>query len=390
MTLAELFPEKGRILFTGSGKEFVEQLGLEAIRNSVLSVMLGENLRTQTEPLSRGKLAIVSGALIAMFLRGHVEIDNFTDSLSEMALEQLAKRGKGRDKVAISVAQWVIGLTQKQIQNVLRSDLDQIKGYVEDFEGAINEAAERCREDFGDVSMTLGFIEDKEGQRVELDWRDIARLTTAIGSQTLALRGSHKSMLGKLFERLILGSMLTILGFERVNRDTNSKTEGVFWLSDSKGEKGERERDATLLVRPGQLVYFDIGFIGPGNSEISKDKLTRWGREAETADGKVEATTFIIVDRLPATGKTQKLADRIDAEIVQMSMGYWMRDLSGLLHDRFGVEHEIQDLENGAMAPYLKEKLSQIAIQDFLSDLSTEELEDEAEDEAEESQVEEE
>lgn len=376
MTLAELFPERGRIVFTGSAKQFVEQIGIEAIRNAIVSVMLGENLRTQTEPLSRGKLAIVSGALVTLFLQGHLEIENFTESLSDLALDQLAKKGRGHDKVALSVAQWVLGLTGKQIQNVLRGDLEQIKGYVQDFETAIEEAAETCKKDFGDLTMTLGFVEDERGRRVELDWRDIARLTTAIGSETLALRGSHKSMLGKLFERLILGSMLTIFGYERVNRNSNKKAEGVFWFSD---RKGLRESDATLIITPGKLVQFDIGFIGVGNSEISKDKLSRWGREAELDGGKIAATTFIIVDRLPKTGNTEKLAQRIDAEIVQMSMQFWLRDLSRKLHTRFGVEHEIQGFDDGEIEPYIREQLSRIPVEDFLADVSTEEIAEEAE-----------
>src|SRR5262245_8817483 len=104
MTLAELFPEHGRILLTGGGKEFVEQIGVEAIRESVLRVMLGENLRTQTEPLSRRKIAIASGALISLFLRGHLAMPDFTDRLSEMALDELAKKGRGRDKASTWVA----------------------------------------------------------------------------------------------------------------------------------------------------------------------------------------------------------------------------------------------------------------------------------------------
>jgi hypothetical protein len=166
VTLAELFPERGRILFTSSAKQFVEQIGIEAIRSGILSVMVGENLRTQTEPLSRGKLAIISGALVSLFLRGHLEFENFTESLSDLALEQLAKKGKGRDKVVTAVAQWLLGLTGKQIQNVLRSDLEQIKSYIEDFEKAIEEAAETCKENFGDLTMTLGFVEDESRRRV--------------------------------------------------------------------------------------------------------------------------------------------------------------------------------------------------------------------------------
>jgi hypothetical protein len=370
LTLDDLFPESGRVLLTGGGREFVERIGVEAIRDSILSVMMGDNIRTQTEPLSRRKIAIVSGALVILFLRGKLEIGNFTSKLSEMAVSQLARRGK-RDKATTWIAQWLIGLTQKQFQNVLRSDAEGIKGYIADFEDAIGQAAGKCRHEFGDVKMELGFIEDAKGRRVQLDWKDIARLTTAIGSQTLAIRGSDKSMYGKLFERLILGSFLTILGFERVNPLTNDKTAGVFWLSDS---RDLREADATLLVRPGRLARFDIGFIGVGNSEISKDKLSRYAREFEVGGGRIRSTTFIVVDRLPKSEKTQRAAAQIKAEIVQMSLRYWVRDLAQRLGERMGVIHELQHMQDGDIETYLRGRLDRIRVQDFLSGVTTEEL----------------
>lgn len=379
LTLDDLFPESGRVLLTGGGKEFVERIGLEAIRNSIVSVMTGDNIRTQTEPLSRRKIALVSGALVTLFLRGHLEIKNFSHEISRMAVAQLAARKK-RDKATTWIAQWLIGLTQKQFHNVLRSDAEGIKGYIADFEAAINEAATRCGEEFGNVRMELGFIEEADGSRVPLNWKDIARLTTAIGSQTLAIRGSDKSMYGKLFERLILGSFLTLLGFERVNPKTNRKTSGVFWLSDS---SDLRESDATLLVQPGRLARFDIGFIGAGNSEISKDKLSRYAREIEMGGRRTTSTTFIIIDRLPKTGKTQKAAEQIEAEIIQMSMQYWVRELAQRLGDRMGIKHELQDMPDENIGGYLKNALDQINVQDFLSGVSTEELQEEVEAEAE-------
>jgi hypothetical protein len=330
----------------------------------------------------------VSGALISLFLQGHLQVENFTDRLSGLALDELAKKGKKRDKANTWVAQWILGLTQKQIQNVLRSDLEQIKAYIEDFEAAINEAAERCHEDFGNISMTLGFVEDKEGKRVQLNWKDIARLTTAIGSQTLAIRGSDKSMYGKLFERLLLGSFLTILGYERVNPNNNRKAEGVFWLAEDRS--ASRDSDATLIVRPGKIAVFDIGFIGPGNPEISKDKMSRWSREIEREGQKIASTTFIIIDRLKETGRTKKAAEDAGAEIVQMSMQYWVRDLARKLGERFGVEYELQKLDNGEISPYLEKRLAAIPVQDFLSGVSTELLIEQAEEEASEACPEEE
>jgi hypothetical protein len=181
-------------------------------------------------------------------------------------------------------------------------------------------------------------------------------------------------MFGKLFERLILGSFLTTLGFQRVDPTTNTRTREVFWLSDS---SDLRESDATLLLRPGKLARFDVGFIGPGNSEISKDKLTRYASEMETAGNIHSSVTFIVVDRLPATSKTQQAAERIGAEIIQMSMQYWPRELAQKLGSRLGLRHELQTIGEDQMRSYLQTRLSNISMQDFLTGVSITQLQEE-------------
>jgi hypothetical protein len=374
-SVSELFPDSVRVLLTGSGKELVERIGIETIRDAILSVMVGENLRTQTEPLSRRRIAHVAGAIVALFARGHLQTADFTRRLSAMAVEQIAS-AKRSDNAAIWPAQWLIGLTGKSVQNVLRRDPAATERYVKDFEEAVEEAAARCRDEFGDLSMTLGFAEDSTGRRAELDWVDVTRLTTAIGAETLTIRGSEKSMYGKLFEKLILGSILTVLGFERVNPSVNSKTRNVFWLSDS---SASRECDATILYEPGRLVRFDIGFIGEGNSEISKDKLSRYESEINTGEDKRYSITFIIVDKLPKTGKTQKAAKAVGAEIIQMSMQYWPRELAQKLGERLGFRHELQEMPDDRIKDYLAGRLKGIAVQDFLSGVSQEELLEDAE-----------
>ncbi len=370
LLLNQLFPEKSRLLLTGGGKEFIERIGVEATRRVIHHVMMGENLRQQTEPLTRRRIAQVSGAMVALFAKGCLEAENFTNSLSTLAVEQL-RSGKS-DKATVWPAQWLIGLTGKSVQNVLRSKSDALEAYILDFETAVEEAALKCLENLGELKMSLGFVEDSKGRRVELGWKEITRLTTAIGAQTLAIRGSDKAIYGKLFEKLILGSFLTILGFERVNPHCNTKNAGVFWLSDS---SDVRESDATLLVKSGKLARFDIGFIGVGNSEISKDKLSRYARELELSGRKVTSTTFIIVDKLPGTGKTQKSAEDIGAEIIQMSMKHWPRELAQRLGARLGIKHELQKLADNEIGNYLEKKLSAIPIQDFLAGISPEDLE---------------
>lgn len=180
-------------------------------------------------------------------------------------------------------------------------------------------------------------------------------------------------MYGKLFERLVLGGVLSALGFTRVDRGDTSSSVGVFWLSDP---SDTRECDATLIVKPGVIVRFDIGFIGPGNPEISKDKLSRYAREAELGSGSAKSTTFVIIDRLPRTGKTEAAAKRIGAQILQMSLQYWPKLLAMELQKRTGVPQPLAKLKDSHIEPYLRERLAKIDMGDFLSGVSVEELED--------------
>lgn len=222
VTIDDLFPTKSRLLLSGGGKEFIERLGVEATRRVILHVMMGENLREQTEPLTRRRVAQVSAAMVTLFAAGGLKVENFSDNVTEMAIAQL--KAKKNDKASLWPAQWLVGLTGKSVQNVLRSKDDALENYITDFEAAIIEAAEKCTQDMGDLRMTLGWVEDKDGRTTELNWKDITRLTTAIGAQTLTIRGSDKSIYGKLFERLILGTFLSVMGFERVDPTNNTKT----------------------------------------------------------------------------------------------------------------------------------------------------------------------
>lgn len=237
----------------------------------------------------------------------------------------------------------MIGLTGKSVQNILRSSPKARDAYLADFEAAVRDAAQKCQAEMGDLTMTLGRTENGE---------TIIHLRQTV-------RASY------------LGSFLTVMGYRRVDPKTNTQTEGVFWLSDS---SDTRESDATLLLAPGKLARFDIGFIGPGNSEISKDKLSRFARGLERGGSRHSSVTFIIVDRLPHTGKTERAALNIGAEIIQMGMQYWPRELAQPLSARFNFAHELQMLTDAQMSGYLAEKLAPVAIQDFLIGVTSVEI----------------
>jgi len=247
----------------------------------------------------------------------------------------------------------------------LRSNPELRQSYIKDFDNAVEEAAQRCRKDFGDISFSLGYLIDGElKQNINpLSWEDLTRLSTAIGATTLTIRGSEKSTYGKLFERLIMGSVLTILGFEHVENAQSNKLEKVFWLSDS---SDLRECDATIRLRPGKLARFDIGFIGRGNPEIMKDKLTRYANEIEQ-NGKANfSQTFIIVDKMPDTTKTTEAAIKSGTEIIQMSMQYWALDLAKRLKNRLGYSAEILTVPEDQLSLYLEKKLKPVQILNFL------------------------
>ena len=364
MIIDELFPEKGKLVLNANGKEFIERLGVDAARQVVFGVLMGENIRTQTEPLTRRRVAIATGAMIYLFAKGWAEIDDFTENLSDQALEQMfASRS---NKATFWPAMWLIGLTGKSIQNVLRSNSATRQNYIQDFENAIEEASRRCQEDFGPISMNLGYIvkgELKQNIR-PLEWKDIARLSTAIGAATLTIRGSEKSTYGKLFERLIMGSVLTILGFQHVRNAQSTNLEKVFWLSDS---SDDRECDATIRMRPGKLARFDIGFIGKGNPEIMKDKLSRYSSEIEQNGIDNISQTFIIVDRMPDTTRTFNSALRSGTEIIQMSMQCWAIELAQKLKMRLGYDSEIRTIPEDEISEYIKRKLQTIPFLDFLN-----------------------
>ena len=105
MIIDEFFPEKGKLVLTANGKEFVERLGVETARQVILAVLRGENIRTQTEPLTRRRVAIATGAMISLFARGWAEIDDFTNKLSALALEQMTPLQKRLDKTR---PQWTL------------------------------------------------------------------------------------------------------------------------------------------------------------------------------------------------------------------------------------------------------------------------------------------
>lgn len=360
-------PESGRILLTGTGREFIERVGLHAIRNAVLGILKGENLRTQTEFLTRNRLCQLNAAIIALYIKGLQEVKGFSNNLYQIARQQLGKSKKS-DRLEHWPALWFVGMTDKQFQNVLRSDQKNYDEYIVALQSTIDQAVQSIQQDMGCLKMQLGYIDDwQSGKVVELSWKEILQITTAIGAQTLAIRGSEKSLYGKLFERLVLGTAFSLLGFTMIDSampdEEHYKKSGSFWLSDN---SANRECDGTIVYAPWKVARFDIGFIGKGNPEITKDKLSRFESRRKISGRDVVSKTFVIVDRLPDTTTTKVSAKKSNTQIVQMSMSYWIKDLAEKMQQSFGFEHSLLQMSDTGVRNFLESRIEKIDMFAFL------------------------
>ncbi len=355
--LFSLFPGKARELFESKGTGLIKQIGLDVIRGVVVDVMCGKNLRDSTEMLTRRRLAMLNAATLVMFLRGQKEDAGFALKLPDLAVRELTATHPREERWLL---QWLLGLTDKAFQNVLRDKKGALEHYKERYLDICQDVIESCREEYGEIEGSLSL---SARDKATLNWAFMVQLLNTVGAQTLAIRGSEKSTYGKLFERLVLGSLLHILGFEHVSAPEPTKTKRVFWLS---SRRERRESDATLLYDAGKGVRFDIGFIGRGNPEISLDKVSRFEREIEYGRRKWYMATIIIVDRIGQKSNIERLAKRIDGTIIQMSMAYWPKIVAQHLQKVFGMRHKLLDVSEDEVSVFLHREIKKVPLEDFL------------------------
>jgi hypothetical protein len=333
--LSDLLSDDAKSLLSAKGTDLVRQIGLEVIRGVVLDVLTGRNLRDSTEMLTRRRIASLNLATLVLFLKGATLSDDFIENLPDMASEILRRKRVSKNKRWL--AQWVLGLTDKAFQNVLRDSPGAVAEYRERYVRACRDVIANLQHEYG---LLGGEVRLDSGVQAQINWVFVTYLLGTTGAQTLAIRGSEKSAYGKLFEKLVLGSLLHILGFKCVSPDNPETLTRVFWLS---SREAKRESDATVLYRAGKGVRFDIGFIGRGNPEISLDKVSRFEREISMGRSKWYMATIILVDRIGANSRIERMAKAIDGTIVQMSMGYWPQQVAQQLNAKLGFSTTLSD-----------------------------------------------
>lgn len=359
MPLTSLLSDDMLEMLRVKGKSLIKRIGMDVIRGVVLDVLTGKNIRSSTEILTRRRVASLNLATVRLFLRGSQVMDNFIERLPYLASDTLSK-GK-LTKEERWLAQWILGLTDKGVQNILRDDYQALADYRNSYIETCRDIITQQAHSYGELSGNLTFGTEASSQ---INWLFMIYLLNTIGTQTLTLRGSDKSTYGKLFEKLVLGALLHILGFEFQKSGQLENTNRVFWLS---SHDEDRESDATVLYEAGKGIRFDIGFIGRGNTEISLDKVSRYRREIQLGRENWFMATLIIVDRIGERSRIQKLAQSIEGTIVQMSAGYWPQRVAVTLHQILGFEHPILAMEQSDVGDFLKARLQDVPLETFVN-----------------------
>lgn len=130
------------------------------------------------------------------------------------------------------------------------------------------------------------------------------------------------------------------------------------------------------MVSPGQAIRFDLGFIGRGNPEITKDKVSRYERELEIGKQKYHSATCIIVDRIGDDSGLIEQAGRIQARVIQMSMSYWPLELAQWLAQKFGYKSDVLNCSPSNLQPLFKNKLEAVSFENFVRGLTVSAVEE--------------
>lgn len=355
MSIYEEYGDIGKSNMKATRDEFIEAIGEDNVKEIIINVLLGGNVRDITEFITQRRLMNSYAELIDLFagiVNDHEDIDDYT----EFIMKDL-KQARGDEKI---IDLWLLGLTKKGLDNIVRSEAN-IKDYRDKYVDSMKDTVA----DFSFQKGELSGVIEHDNVTLELSWDRLMRLLLAAGSQTLSIRGSAKSMNGKLFERLVLGSLLITTGFEYIPEQPNEIDPGrkLFWLSHM--DENERETDATV-VYGGQAISIDIGFIGKGNPEITLDKVTRFGSYKEIGGISHDMSTIIIVDTVADNSDLFNKAERVNGHVFQMKKNDWTISFAKQINDIFDIDCELAGTTQDALKEFFTEQLHNIHIRDFL------------------------
>jgi len=177
--LCDLMPSDALELLSASGAKLVHDIGLEVVRSVVYDILTGKNLRDSTELLTRRRIATLNLALVEMFVKGSAASSTFVEQLPELATRALQRKRIAKPERWL--AQWMLGLTDKAFQNVLRDDPRALSDYRERYVMTCKEVIEKYASQAGSLS---GSLELTSGHKAEINWLFLTYLLNAVGAET--------------------------------------------------------------------------------------------------------------------------------------------------------------------------------------------------------------
>lgn len=359
MDLFDNYSEIGKENITTSRKKLTDVIGEDGIKDIVTNILLGGNVRDSTEFIVQRRLLVSYASMLELFTH-HLSHISSMDDYSDLVTEELKRQPNNLRR---TLYLWLLGLTGKGLDNIVRGD-ENINDYNESFTFSMEETVESLSEQFGELSGDL----ELNGKHLDLNWEKLSILLLSIGSQTLTIRGSAKSTNGKMFEKLILGSLLYALGFTYYNtppKKIDSNDVG-FYLSHM--DVSERETDATIFYK-GKAISIDIGFIGKGNPEISLDKVTRFGSIKRIGDIDHDMSTIVIVDTVGENSDIFNKAENVGASIIQMKDKDWILQFSKLLETELHITDTLKGISVSNLRDYLTDKLNNLNMRQFFEEI---------------------
>lgn len=337
-----------------SKDELIESLGADPFRETVVNICLGLNVRSFTEILTRERLVQSNNALWDFFIANKRQFISPFDLISIARNKLLTSKIPEKEK---AVYQWLTGLTNKGFQNVLRKDKDSA-----DFDNLTKDTLDILKKEAKNPVQiqTYAYVVDSD---ISFTAEELSWIFLVMGQQTMTIRGSEKSLHGKYFEKLVLGSVFQMLGLPLLyEKDTD---QNGFWLSSQ--DTTSRESDATIIYNS-KGIRVDIGFIGPGNSEISLDKVSRYRKHDEIAGKSHEMSTIVIVDTIGDGSKIRGLAEEIEGAIICMSDRNWVLQLASLISARLYRANPLAHINTyEELEAHLREKIESINLEELIN-----------------------
>jgi hypothetical protein len=76
--------------------------------------------------------------------------------------------------------------------------------------------------------------------------------------------------------------------------------------------------------------------------------------------------TIILVDRIGANSRIERMAEEVQGTIIQMSAGYWPKQVAQVLSKSVGFKHELLRMNDSETEKYLRKAMRKVPLEQFI------------------------